>query len=264
MMSNRWEIIMTALHSFLVTSHIVVGAVALVLFWIPVLSRKGSRVHTRAGQAYATAMYIVSITAFIASVIVLIDPIGIRRPGEVYDAATAAQLAERFRIGSLFLLMLSVLVFSSVHHGLMALRERHVPGILKTPWHRGMIVILGVLGIGVAIIGVRSESLLLTIFGGISMFASFGMFRETLPDRLDGRERLVAHLGGLIGSGIGAYTAFFAFGGARFFAQLLPGQWQVVSWIIAPVIGTIAINRLSRRYRAPKRAAVDAATATQA
>lgn len=255
---------MTALHSFLVTSHIVVGAAALLLFWIPVLAKKGSRLHVGAGKAYTTAMYIVSITAFIASVIVLVDPIGIRRPGEVYDMATAAQLAERFRIGSLFLLMLSVLVFSSVHHGLMVLRERHAPGILKTPWHRGMIVVLGLLGLGVAIIGVRSEAILLMIFGGISMFASFGMFRETLPERLDNRERVVAHLGGLIGSGIGAYTAFFAFGGSRFFAELLPGQWQVVSWVIAPVIGTIAINRLSRRYRAPKRAAVDVAPATQA
>ena len=255
---------MTALHSFFVTSHIVVGAFALVLFWIPVLARKGSPLHVRAGRAYTVAMYTVSVTAFVASVMVLADPIAIRRPGAVLDAATAAELAGRFRIGSLFLLMLSVLVFASVHHGLMALRERARPGILKTPWHRGMIVVLGLLGLGVGITGVRSGAVLLMIFGGISMFASFGMFRETLPERLDGRERLVAHLGGLIGSGIGAYTAFFAFGGARFFAELLPGQWQVVSWVIAPVVGTIAINRLSRRYRRPPTAAVGGASATRA
>ncbi len=254
---------MNSLHSFLVTSHIVVGAAALVLFWIPVLAKKGSRLHVGAGKAYATAMYVVSITAFFASVIVLADPIGIRRPGAILDPEVAEQLATRFRISSLFLLMLSVLVFSSVHHGLMALRERTSPGILKTPWHRGMIVALGVLGITVGIIGVRNEAILLMIFGGISMFGAFGMFRETLPDRLDAKERLVAHLGGLIGSGIGAYTAFFAFGGSRFLAELLPGQWQVVSWIIAPVIGTIAINRLSRRYQKPKTAAVKAAPVSQ-
>ena len=255
---------MNALHSFLVSSHVIVGAAALVLFWIPVLARKGSPLHVRAGRAYSIAMYVVSITAFVASVIVLADPIAIRRPGEVLDAETAAVLARQFRIGSLFLLMLSVLVFSSVHHGLMALRERRSPGILKTPWHRGLIVSLGLLGLYVGIIGVRNDALLLMIFGSISLFASFGMFRETLPDRLDRRERVVAHLGGLIGSGIGAYTAFFAFGGARFLRELLPGQWQVLAWIIAPIIGTIAINRLSRRYRAPKRADVDATPATQA
>ncbi len=255
---------MTAVHSFLVTSHIVVGAAALVLFWIPMLAKKGSRLHVGAGKAYTTAMYIVSITAFFASVMVLADPIGIRRPGADLDLEAIERLSTNFRISSLFLLMLSVLVFSSVHHGLMALRERTSPGILKTPWHRGMIVTLGVLGITVGIIGVRVDAILLMIFGGISMFGSFGMFRETLPDRLDAKERLIAHLGGLIGSGIGAYTAFFAFGGSRYLAELLPGQWQVVSWIIAPVIGTIAINRLSRRYQKPKPAPANAASASQA
>jgi hypothetical protein len=249
MMAHTWEIVMTALHSFLVTTHIVFGAAALLLFWIPVLARKGSRLHVRAGKAYTVAMYIVSVTAFTASVIVLVDPLGIRRPGEVLDPAAAARAAQGFRMGSLFLLMLSVLVFSSIHHGLLALRERTVAGILKTPWHRGLLISLGLLGLGVGIIGFRNEALLLMIFGGISVSASIGMFRETLPERLDNRQRVIAHLGGLIGSGIGAYTAFFAFGGARFLAELLPGQWQVVSWIIAPVIGTIAINRLSRRYR---------------
>ena len=34
----------------------------------------------------------------------------------------------RFRLGSMFLLMLSILVVASVRHGLLALRERKVPG----------------------------------------------------------------------------------------------------------------------------------------
>ena len=70
-----------------------------------------------------------------------------------------------------------------------------------------------------------------------------------MPERLSASERTMAHLGGLIGSGIGAYTAFFAFGGSRFFAQLLPGQWQALAWVIAPIIGTIAIRQMTRRYQ---------------
>jgi hypothetical protein len=240
---------MQAIHSILVTSHIVVGAVALVLFWVPVFAAKGSALHVRVGKIYAIAMYIVSITAFIASVMVLADPIGIRRPGMELDPDEIARLVERFRVGGLFLLMLSVLVFSSVHHGLMAIRERRTPGLLRRPIHRAMIISLGVLGAMVAVVGIMNSALLLIIFGGISVAASIGMFRESLAERLTRKDRIVAHLGGLLGSGIGAYTAFFAFGGVRFFADLLPGQWQVVSWVIAPVIGTIAISRLSRKYR---------------
>ena len=240
---------MTSLHSLLVNTHILFGAASLVLFWIPVIAKKGSPTHVRAGRYYSIAMYVVSVSAFVASVLVLADPIGIRRPGLEIDGDEAAELAEGFRAGSLFLLMLSVLVFSSIRHGLAALRERHEPGILRTPWHRGMIVTLGVLGLGVGAIGISRGLVLLMIFGGISIAASIGMFRESLPERLTASERTIAHLGGLIGSGIGTYTAFFAFGGARFLADLLPGQWQALSWVIAPVIGTIAISRLTRRYR---------------
>lgn len=240
---------MTTLHSLLVNTHILFGAAALVLFWIPVLAKKGSALHVGAGRYYSTAMYVVSVSAFIASVLVLADPIGVRRPGLEIDGDEALELAESIRLGSLFLLMLSVLVFSSVRHGLAALRERKKPGILRTPWHRGMIVVLGLLGAGIGAMGISRGLILLMIFGVISIAASIGMFRESLPERLTASERTIAHLGGMIGSGIGAYTAFFAFGGARFLAELLPGQWQALSWVIAPIVGTIAISRLSRRYR---------------
>lgn len=240
---------MTALHSILVNTHILFGAASLVLFWIPVIAKKGSPLHVRAGRYYSTAMYVVSISAFIASVMVLADPIGIRRPGMELDGEEAAELAESIRVGGLFLLMLSVLVFASIRHGLAALRERKQPGILRTPWHRGMIVTLGLLGACVGATGIWRGSILLMIFAGISIVAAIGMFRETQPKRLTPGQRTIAHLGGLIGSGIGAYTAFFAFGGARFLGDLLPGQWQALAWIIAPVIGTLAINILNRRYR---------------
>ena len=251
---------MTAIHSLLVNMHIAVGAVALILFWIPVLSRKGSPVHRRAGRYYSTAMYAVSVTAFAASVLVLIDPVGIRRPGLELEAEEMAELAEQFRSFSLFLLMLSILVFTSVRHGLLALREKKEVGILRTPLHRGLILTLGLMGIAVGVIGVERGALLLMIFGGISLSGAIGMYRESRPERLSHSERIIAHLGGLIGSGIGAYTAFFAFGGSRLLAEVLPGQWQVVSWVVAPIIGTVAISWLTRRYR---RRASDLATSRQ-
>lgn len=242
---------MTMLHGLLVHTHVIVGAAALLLFWIPVFARKGSPVHVRAGRYYGLSMYLVSISAFCASVLVLADPVGIRRPGLQLNAGEAARLADSIRAGSLFLLMLSVLVFASVRHGLAALRERERPGILRQPLHRGMIIALGLLGAVVGVIGIARGLVLLMIFAGIAVSAAIGMFRETRIERLTANERTIAHLGGLIGSGIGTYTAFFAFGGARFLGDLLPGQWQTLSWVIAPVIGTIAIARLTRRYRGP-------------
>ena len=242
---------MHTLHTVLVNSHIAVGAVALVLFWVPVVARKGSPLHVRSGKLYATAMYIVTATAFVASIMVLIDPIGIRRPGLELDGEEAAELADAFRLFSLFLLMLSVLVFTSLRHGIRALRTRVEPDALKRPLHRALILALGALGLAVISIGLVEMRWLLIIFGGLSISGAIGMFRETLIASPSRKEAIVAHLGGLIGSGIGAYTAFFAFGGSRILRELLPGQWQVLAWIVAPVVGTIAIRRLSDRYRRP-------------
>ena len=240
---------MEALHALLVNVHIAVGAIVLVLFWVPAFAKKGSPLHVTVGKVYVVSMYVVVATAFVASVIVLIDPIGIRRPGEFYEPAEAAELAVRFQMMSLFLLMLSVLVFTSLRHGILALRQKTTPGVLSRPSHRALVGALGVLGLVVGILGIARGGILLIIFGGISLTASISMFRDTLVERPDRRAQLIAHLNGLIGSGIGVYTAFFAFGGSRFLGEILTGNWQVVPWILPAIIGTIAINRLERSYK---------------
>ena len=74
---------------------------------------------------------------------------------------------------------------------------------------------------------------------------SYYIFKKSIKKR----EWLIEHLGNIIGAGIGAYTAFFAFGGRRFLAEIFAGQLQVVPWILPGVIGGIAIAYLSKRYR---------------
>lgn len=244
---------MNLIHSLLVSTHIFFGVLALILFWLPVVTKKGGPLHRRAGRHYATVMYIVSVSAFLSCLLVLADPIGIRRPGVEVSGDAAATLAQGFRLGSLFLLMLSVLVFVSVRHGLLALREKREAGILRTPLHRGSVIVLGVLGVGVTSLGLTHGDVLLIIFGGISMVVAASMYRETRPERLTASQRIIAHLGAMIGSGIGAHTAFFAFGGSRLLSDVLPGQWQTLSWIVAPIVGAVAITILTRRYRSSGR-----------
>lgn len=244
---------MHTIHAVLVYLHIAAGSVALLLFWVPALTKKGGKLHVSTGRFYVAGMHIVAITAFVASIIALIDPIAIRRPGEIVEPEQAAQLAQRFRMFSLFLLMLSVLVFTSVRHGIAALTARRDPEILAKPLHRMTIAVLGLLGIIVGAIGIGNRELLLIVFAGISVSGAVGMFRDTLKTAPKRGDLIVAHLNGLIGSGIGAHTAFFAFGGSRFLSEILPGQWQLIPWIAPAVVGTVVIARVSRRYR-PSRA----------
>lgn len=240
---------MTYIHTVLVVSHIAIGSVALVLFWVPVLARKGGPLHVRVGKIYVMAMYAVAVSAFLASIIALIDPVGIRRPGETFDVADAAVLAARYRTFSLFLLMLSVLVYSALRHGLAALAARQNPNAMKHITHKATIASLAVLALAVGVFGLMEMQLLPIIFAAISLLAAFNMMRDVQKIAHTRKELVIAHLNGLIGSGIGAYTAFFAFGGARFLGEWLPGQWQVLPWVLPTIIGTAAIYRLSKRYQ---------------
>ncbi len=43
---------MFMLHSLLLKSHILLGVIALLLFWLPMFSRKGSALHRRSGRYY--------------------------------------------------------------------------------------------------------------------------------------------------------------------------------------------------------------------
>ncbi len=239
---------MNQLHETLVILHIIFGSIALALFWVPAIARKGSKIHVSAGRYYVNAMTVVVASAFIASIMVIVDPIGIRHPGVEFTPEDIERRSENYRMFSLFLLMLSVLVFASLRHGVIALRARKDPSLLRSPLHQATVVALGGLGLVVGAWGVLQGQILLMIFAGISLFVSVSMFRESRIAQPTRNDLLRMHFGGLIGSGIGAHTAFFAFGGSHFLGALLPGQWQVIPWILPAVIGIFVTRKLDRRY----------------
>ncbi|MEM8682684.1 MAG: hypothetical protein AAGA33_04755 [Pseudomonadota bacterium] len=240
---------MTDLHELLVFLHIAVGSVALVLFWVPALSRKGSRVHKLAGRFYVQAMMVVVVSAAVSSIMVLVDPIGIRYPGVDLAPEVAERRAMNYRLFSLFLFMLAVLVFASLRHGILSLRTAQQADLLRKPLHRLTMFTLGALALGVGVLGVMHWQILLIIFAGLGLALSIGLYQDSLVDAPNAKQRARMHLGSMIGSGIGAHTAFFAFGGTRFLSEILTGQWQVIPWILPGIIGIVAIRRLERRYQ---------------
>ena len=244
---------MHTLHASLLTAHIIVGTIAVFAFWLPVIARKGSPLHVKAGRIYSWTMYAVSATAIVMSAAVLYDPVGIRFPERGLEMQTAFAVANGNRMFAMFLLMLGLLVLSALRHGLLALRVRRgEAGALRATSHRILLVTLGTMGVVVSIIGFRNWELLLMIFGVLSVSGSIGMLREARRPQLTPREALIAHFDGLIGTGIGAYTALFAFGGREFLSTLLSGQWQVIPWVTPAIVGMLAGAWLKRQYSEPR------------
>lgn len=239
------------IHDALFALHIATGLAAIVGFWVPIATRKGSAWHVRSGRFYVWSMYGVVASAFLMCVMVLADPIGVQEPGIDIDPERAARFVERSRLFASFLLMLSLLVFTSLRHGLLALKLKQDSNALGRTGHRAMILAMGTVALLVGWQGIESRQVLLIVFAVLGISGATGMFRESLKTNWTRREAIFAHLNGLIGTGIGAYTAVFAFGGSRLLNQVLGGQWQVIPWVLPAIVGTIAIRRQRRKYIAP-------------
>lgn len=244
---------MYALHQLAFYLHISIGALSLLIFWIPMFTKKGSLDHKRFGRYFAVAMYAVSISGLLMSSMDLLFPFAGHLPpqfdqGDAARTAVAAAIRER----AVFLFSLSVLVLTTTRHGWLVILHRDNRQVLRRPVHVGLCAALVMVGGALLVQGARNGEFLFMGFAVLELFVGVGALRYAFKDTLAPKEWWIEHLGSLIGSGIGAYTAFFVFGGSRLLAQFLQGgfeSWSLVFWFAPGVIGSIAIGVLSRQYR---------------
>ena len=237
------------IHQSLLYMHVIIGSLALVVFWLPMLAKKGSKNHKKFGRAFVYGMYAVSLSSFAMAVIVLLDPIAAKAPDRQLSPEAAANLVYNSRVISGFLLMLSVLVFSNTRHSILVLAAKADRHLLKSLPHVGLLVALAVIALVVGGIGWHQGILLLKIFSALSLANAVVMLHYIFKANIKQREWIVAHLGNILGAGIGAYTAFFAFGGSRLFADLLQSHYLLMFWVLPGLIGGIGTAYLGRKYR---------------
>jgi hypothetical protein len=90
------------------------------------------------------------------------------------------------------------------------------------------------------------------IFSILQIVIGINNLRYNFKKELKPKEWWLQHLNGLFGAGIGAYTAFFVFGGQRIMDSLfgdLYTNYSVVLWVAPGVIGGVAIGFVSRHYK---------------
>lgn len=244
---------MTLVHQSAFYLHVTFGACALLLFWVPVFTRKGNVDHKRFGRIFTSAMYVVSVSGATMATLDLISPLAMHAASVNPADPTAPVAASQIRASAMFLLSLSVLVFTSTRQGWLAIVHKADRQPLRHPLQLGLCVLLILVGVGLLVTGIVFDSILFMVFAVLEIASGLGRLRYNLKAELDTREWWIEHLNGLIGSGIGAYTAFFVFGGSRLLSGLLGNAFDDASvflWIAPGVIGSIAITVLSRKYRA--------------
>ena len=233
---------MTISYQIVLYSHILAGAIALILFWVPVTAKKGALNHRKFGAHYRHAMQCAIATGAILASVWLFAPT-VLYPDIARNPAAAAEL-QRFAI---FLLHLAVQMYASVMMGQWALDAKQSRRSLRCFSRTAPALLLTATSLYIGVIGIMNQHILMLIFAPLGLSISIGQLRFIFAKQVAPKAWLVEHLGGYIGSGIAAYTAFAAFGGRTLFSDI--GAWQYAFWVLPGLIGGIAISRLSRQYR---------------
>ena len=56
---------MEIVRKVLLSTHVTTGCISLILFWLPIIVKKGSLIHIKIGKAYIYSMWIVVFSAII-------------------------------------------------------------------------------------------------------------------------------------------------------------------------------------------------------
>lgn len=238
---------MLLIYKFALYSHIIAGTIALFLFWYPLFVKKGSPLHNRVGRYYIQLMYVVGWGGALCCALVLAAPLTIRQVDGLEGEELATFLAHTRQFAA-FLLTLSLLTLASVYHGVAVLRVKADRQRLKNFPHLALLVSLLVCSLVTIVMGLIAGNGLLIGFSFVGLATAVNNLRYIFKAKIKSREWIIAHIGGLLGSGIGVYTAFSAVGGRHILLELIGNDAIIFSWFAPGVLGVVGIAWASRRF----------------
>ncbi len=206
--------------------HIAVGSIALLTLLGPLLSRKGGTLHRRIGQVYVFAMAAVATSGVVACTARLLTE---EDPGR--------------RVRAFFLLYVSVLSAATTSMGVRVLRAKHRREAHRDLWDLGLSGLLLAAGLAVELYGLWLRAPLLIGFAPVGIWIGAAQLRYWRRPPTEKMHWWFQHMGGMLGSGIGALTAFAVVNASRFGAG---GALWV--WLSPVIIGVLGIVLWSRYY----------------
>lgn len=237
---------MLYLHQFLLVAHIIAGSIALALFWVPMLAKKGSPLHRQSGRYYAYLLYGVSLSGVLMSAMVLVAPLYFKAK-YLSEGADPAVVADNVRAMATFLGVLSLLSWASIRQGMLVLQLRHNAAVLKSPLHLCTLGLLLGSGLYLLWLGQNKAQPLYLVFAIVAVLNAVGSLRFIFGAEPCRNAILRQHIGNMLGSAIAIYTAFAAFGGRGLLQLDTTGQF--ISWVAPSVIGIAVTLWYNRSYQ---------------
>lgn len=220
--------------------HVIAGFIALFTFWVPIVTKKGRKLHKRSGWVYVYAMSVVSISAFYMGIYrVFFDPL-----------KTQETIAFAW-----FLIFISLLSGATAWYGIRVLRFKRRQHLHAKTLDIMFPFVLLLSGIGISTYGFFIDFSLLKYFPllGIFLGAIQLIYWLTVP-KLN-MHWIFEHIIGMLSCSISTITAFTVFGAPRLLnieaVSIL--LWFLPTIIIVPIlIGFTTYYR--KKYNPPKAA----------
>lgn len=249
---------MASLFQLLRTAHIAAGSIALIVFWIPAIARKGGRTHIRAGWVYIVCMSVVVVTAFALSGLVFSNPVAIRGITRPFTPAELSDFLRRQRVFATFLAYLAGVTLASGWQGIWAAETKREPRTMRTPFSLALNVAIILGGFAVLILGIDYRNGPLISLSPLGPFIGAANLRYLLRGPQTRMHWWYEHLGSMVGTGIAGYTAFLVFGGSRLFPLLARSQMRTVFWVLPTLIGVpvifATVTYYQRKFNETRRA----------
>lgn len=252
---------LTLFHTVWRYTHIVVGLIGLIAFWIPIFATKGSVLHMRAGTVFVLSGYVVAVTALISAGWGLVGAKSFMMSrGVASEHALEAAKQNEFVFALLFFLAMGVLV--GLRMGVRLVQTKNTPEQLATRPLKALYIAYGITGValctyGIARIyteGVSGRYILCVVLGCVGVLDCREIISFFVNPRPTPMEWWYRHMQAMIGCGIGFHTAFLIFGLGRFVRSgLLPEQFTLVAMFLPAAIGIPAayfwVHYYKRRFK---------------
>ncbi|MGP4041011.1 DUF2306 domain-containing protein [Gracilibacillus sp. D59] len=201
-------------------SHIIAGFLALLVFWIPIVVRKGGKIHRKVGWVYTYSMAIVAVSAFYMGFYrIFYDPLG--------DKAF-----------SWFLVYIAILSAATAWYGIRVLKFKKRKYAHRQIGDLAFSFSLVLSSVFISVYGIYIGSPLLSYFPGVGLFVGGSQLYYWLRKPKINGHWYIEHLIGMLACSISTITAFIVFGAPRLMniESVSIFLWFAPTIVITPVI----------------------------